>query len=166
MRGANFETMVPGTMMTSACRGDARGTPAWNRSRSCLTEYVCIISMLQHAIPNCSMNMLDPRTQFMNLSNLVRMKGVEPNASRSRELNRLSTPSPMRASRVDVSGSLVPVILSLGWSLLMCGPPFVCRGPHPLDDALAPGPGEADDEDADEDEHRREHLDEADAFHR
>jgi len=40
--------------------------------------------MLQHAIPNWSMNMELPRTQFMNLSNFVRMNGVEPKAS-SRE---------------------------------------------------------------------------------
>src|SRR6056297_1861029 len=86
MRGANFDTMVPGTIITSACRGDARGTPAPKRSRSCFTAYVCIISMLQHAMPNCTMNIDDPRTQFMNLSNFVSMNGVEPNASRSFEL--------------------------------------------------------------------------------
>jgi hypothetical protein len=44
--------------------------------------------MLQQAMPNWSMNIDEPRHQFRNLSNLVRMNGEEPNASRSRELNR------------------------------------------------------------------------------
>src|SRR6056297_921447 len=115
MRGANFETMVPGTMMTSACRGDARGTPAPKRSRSCLIAYVWIISMLQQAIPNCSMNIEEPRTQFMNLSNFVRMNGDEPNASRSGELNRLSASWPIRASCVE-SESFVVSLLLIGLS--------------------------------------------------
>ena len=44
--------------------------------------------MLQQAIPNWSMNIEEPRTQFMNESNFVRMNGEEPNVSRSLELNR------------------------------------------------------------------------------
>ena len=76
--------------------------------------------MLQFGIACCSMNMDEPRTQFMNLSNLVRMNGVEPNASRSVELKRLSTPSPSRASCVDWMS--VPSADGL-LSLLMIGLP-------------------------------------------
>jgi hypothetical protein len=63
--------------------------------------------MLQQAIPNWSMNIDDPRAQFMNLSNLVRMNGEVPSICRSFELNRSSTPGPALASRVSVRGSLL-----------------------------------------------------------
>ncbi len=65
------------------------------------------------------MNIEDPRTQFMNLSNFVRMNGDEPNASRSFELNRSSAPA-IRASRVSVCSMPVYRPLTNGFcSLLM-----------------------------------------------
>src|SRR6056297_2489742 len=117
--------------------------------------------MLQQAIPNCSMNIEEPRTQFMNWSNFVRMNGVEPKASRSVELNRSSAPSPIRASWVDTSFTAGGV-----WSLLIGVCPLRgARTAHPSDRAVAPCPSESDGEHADERDHRQERFLHADRAH-
>jgi hypothetical protein len=65
---------VPETIMTSACLGEAAKKPAPKRSRSLCAITVDIISMAQHASPNCSGHSEFLRAQLKSLSELVVMR--------------------------------------------------------------------------------------------
>src|SRR5436309_6874384 len=62
--GAIFLVTVPATIIKSACRGEARKTSAPNRARSYRDVAVAIISMAQHARPNCNGQIDDFRPQL------------------------------------------------------------------------------------------------------
>src|SRR4026209_358790 len=69
--GAILRVTVPAMIIRSACRGEARKTPAPNRSRSYRDETVAIISIAQHARPNVIGHKADFRDQFTTASRLV-----------------------------------------------------------------------------------------------
>src|SRR6185369_8276001 len=69
--GAILRVTVPAIIMRSACRGEARKTPAPNRSMSYRDDTVAIISMAQQARPNVIGNKADFRDQFTSASRLV-----------------------------------------------------------------------------------------------
>src|ERR1700675_817334 len=69
--GGILRATVPATIMRSACRGEARKTPAPNRSRSYRDDTVAIISMAQQARPNVIGHKADFRDQFTTASRLV-----------------------------------------------------------------------------------------------
>src|SRR4028119_363723 len=71
IRSAILVETVPRTSLTSACRGEAVKKPAPKRSRSLWAMPVLIISMAQHARPNCSGQSEFLRAQLKSLSVLV-----------------------------------------------------------------------------------------------
>src|ERR1700693_5684644 len=71
MTGAIFRQTVPATIIRSDWRGDARNTPAPNRSRSYREETEAIISMAQQASPNVIGQRADFLDQLMKLSIVV-----------------------------------------------------------------------------------------------
>src|SRR5690349_19947884 len=68
MTSAILRDTVPATIIRSACRGEARKTPAPNRSMSYREETVAIISMAQHASPNVIGHSADFLAQFTRAS--------------------------------------------------------------------------------------------------
>src|SRR5215212_802131 len=71
IRTAILVETVPETIMTSDCRGVGAKKPAPKRSRSLCAIPVDIISIAQHASPNCSGHNEFLRAQLNNLSELV-----------------------------------------------------------------------------------------------
>src|ERR1043165_7591288 len=69
--GAILRVTVPAMIMRSACRGEARKTPAPKRSMSYRDDTVAIISIAQQARPNVIGNSADFRDQFTSASRLV-----------------------------------------------------------------------------------------------
>src|SRR5213075_2554760 len=69
--GAIFRETRPETIITSACRGDARNVSAPNRERSFREETVFIISIAQHARPKVAGHKLDLRAQLTTASSLT-----------------------------------------------------------------------------------------------
>src|ERR1043165_7537462 len=69
--GAILRVTVPAMIMRSACRGEARKTPAPERSMSDRDDTVAIISIAQQARPNVIGNNADFRDQFTSASRLV-----------------------------------------------------------------------------------------------
>src|SRR5438128_1014743 len=69
--GAILRVTVPAMIMRSACRGDARKTPAPKRSKSYRDETVAIISIAQQARPKVMGHKADFRDQFTTASRLV-----------------------------------------------------------------------------------------------
>src|SRR6185295_6693386 len=69
--GAILRVTVPAIIMRSACRGEARKTPAPKRSMSYRDDTVAIISIAQQARPNVIGNNADFRDQFTSASRLV-----------------------------------------------------------------------------------------------
>src|SRR5437667_1462614 len=69
--GAILRATVPAMIMRSACRGEARKTPAPKRSMSYRDATVAIISMAQQARPNVIGHKADFRDQFTTASRLV-----------------------------------------------------------------------------------------------
>src|SRR4029077_8109781 len=69
--GAILRVTVPAMIMRSACRGEARKTPAPKRSMSYRDATVAIISMAQQARPNVIGHNADLRDQFTTASRLV-----------------------------------------------------------------------------------------------
>src|SRR6266508_2986291 len=70
MIGAIFSTTVPATIIRSDCRGVPRKTSAPNRARSWRESMTAIISMAQHARPNCIGQIDDRRAQRFALPNV------------------------------------------------------------------------------------------------
>src|SRR3712207_3210221 len=68
---AIFRETVPATIIRSACLGEARNTPAPNRSMSYRDETVAIISMAQQASPNVIGHREDLRAQLVKASRVV-----------------------------------------------------------------------------------------------
>src|SRR5215211_7510699 len=71
--GAILRVTVPATIMRSDCRGEARNTPAPNRSRSYRDDTLAIISMAQQARPNVIGHKADFLAQLTTASRLVVM---------------------------------------------------------------------------------------------
>src|SRR6185295_11034388 len=69
--GAILRDTVPAMIMRSACRGDARKTPAPKRSRSYRDDEVAIISMAQQARPKVIGHNADLRAQLTTASRFV-----------------------------------------------------------------------------------------------
>src|SRR5216684_3240806 len=69
--GAIFRETRPETIMTSACRGDARKTSAPNLARSLRDEVAFIISIAQHARPKVAGQKEDLRAQLISESSWV-----------------------------------------------------------------------------------------------
>src|SRR5262249_45335676 len=69
--GAILRVTVPAMIMRSACRGEARNTPAPKRSKSYRDDEVAIISMAQQASPNVIGHKADFRDQLTTASILV-----------------------------------------------------------------------------------------------
>src|SRR5215510_14485299 len=69
--GAIFSTTVPATIMRSDWRGVPRKTSAPKRERSCRASMTAIISMAQHASPNCMGQIDERRAQLMTESTVV-----------------------------------------------------------------------------------------------
>ena len=72
-RGAILWVTVPATIIKSLWRGEARNTPAPNRSKSYLVAAVAIISMAQQARPNAIGHRALRRPQSLTQSTLVRI---------------------------------------------------------------------------------------------
>src|SRR3982750_4316743 len=88
--GAIFRDTRPETIITSACRGDARNVSAPNLERSLRDETVFIISIAQHARPNVAGHKLDLRAQFTTASSLtVSTSGNDSNKVFSRPIRSL-----------------------------------------------------------------------------
>src|SRR6185295_9562658 len=85
--GAILRDTVPAMIMRSACRGDARKTPAPKRSRSYRDDDVAIISIAQQARPKVIGHKADLRDQFTTASRLV----VRIFASNCRSRNLISS---------------------------------------------------------------------------
>jgi hypothetical protein len=73
MTGAIFRQTVPATIIKSDWRGEARNTPAPNRSMSYREETLAIISMAQQANPNVIGHKDDLRAQQTRASRFVVM---------------------------------------------------------------------------------------------
>src|ERR1051325_7458251 len=69
--GAIFLETRPETIITSACRGEARKTSAPNRARSLRELVTFIISIAQHANPNVAGHREDLRAQLISESRRV-----------------------------------------------------------------------------------------------
>src|SRR5947207_7754191 len=69
--GAIFRDTRPETIMTSACRGEARNTSEPNRARSLRPLVAFIISIAQHARPKVAGQSDDLRAQLISESNRV-----------------------------------------------------------------------------------------------
>src|SRR5580765_8302551 len=69
--GAIFRETLPETIITSACRGEARNVSAPNLERSFRDETVFIISIAQHASPNVAGHRLDLRAQLTTASSFT-----------------------------------------------------------------------------------------------
>src|SRR5215831_8066324 len=69
--GAILRETRPETIMTSACRGEARKTSEPKRARSFRPLVAFIISMAQHANPKVAGHSDDLRAQLINESRLV-----------------------------------------------------------------------------------------------
>src|SRR5215210_7803850 len=88
--GAIFLETRPETIITSACRGDARNVSAPNRDRSLRDETVFIISIAQHARPNVAGQRLDLRAQLTTASSLtVTTSGSDSNNVFSNPIRKL-----------------------------------------------------------------------------
>src|SRR5215217_5165463 len=87
IRSAILVETVPETIMTSACLGEAAKKPAPKRSRSLWAMPVDIISMAQHAKPNCSGQSEFLRAQLKSLSVLV-VLGLRARAPARRDQTR------------------------------------------------------------------------------
>ena len=70
MFGTIFLVTVPDTIIRSAWRGVARNSPAPKRSMSKREAAMQIISMAQHASPNCTGQMDDLRPQLYTSSSM------------------------------------------------------------------------------------------------
>src|SRR5437016_804441 len=78
--GAILRATRPDTIITSACRGDARNVSAPNRERSLRDDTVFIISIAQHASPKVAGHRLDLRAQLtMASSRTVTTSGSDSN---------------------------------------------------------------------------------------
>src|SRR6185295_6411360 len=97
--GAILRDTVPAMIMRSACRGDARNTPAPNRSKSYRDDTVAIISMAQQARPKVIGHKADLRDQFTTASRLV----VRIFASNCRSGKLICSYFPL-SSRIDWDG--------------------------------------------------------------
>src|SRR6476661_4912072 len=84
---------VPATIIKSDCRGDARNTPAPNRSMSYRDDTVAIISIAQQANPKVIGHNADFRAQFTSASKLVVITFAS--SCRSRKLILYSPPQPL-----------------------------------------------------------------------
>src|SRR5437763_14579918 len=85
--GAIFRDTRPETIITSACRGEARNVSAPNLERSLRDETVFIISIAQHARPNVAGQRLDLRAQFTTASSFtVSTSGSDSNSVFSRPI--------------------------------------------------------------------------------
>src|SRR5437764_13797209 len=74
--GAIFLATRPDTIITSACRGEARKTSEPNRAKSLRPLVAFIISMAQHARPKVAGHNEDLRAQLISESNrAVRISG-------------------------------------------------------------------------------------------
>jgi hypothetical protein len=69
--GAIFRETRPETIITSACRGEARNVSAPKRERSCLELTVFIISIAQQANPNVAGHNDDFLAQLTTASSLT-----------------------------------------------------------------------------------------------
>src|SRR6185369_15259553 len=69
--GAILRETRPETIITSACRGEARKTSEPNRARSLRPLVAFIISIAQHARPKVAGQSEDLRAQLINESRLV-----------------------------------------------------------------------------------------------
>lgn len=69
---------VPATIIRSDCRGEARKTPAPNRSRSIRDDTVTIISMAQHAKPKVMGHKDESRAQLKIRSTVVKRTNPSP----------------------------------------------------------------------------------------
>jgi hypothetical protein len=69
--GAIFRETRPETIITSACRGEARKTSEPKRARSLRPLVAFIISIAQHANPNVAGHRDDLRAQLISESRLV-----------------------------------------------------------------------------------------------
>src|ERR1051325_8655103 len=69
--GAILREARPETIITSACRGEARNTSEPKRARSLRPLVAFIISMAQHAKPKVAGQREDLRAQLINESRLV-----------------------------------------------------------------------------------------------
>src|SRR5262245_52796541 len=69
--GAIFSTTVPATIMRSDWRGVPRNTSAPKRARSCRASITAIISIAQHASPNCIGQIALRRAQLITESTVV-----------------------------------------------------------------------------------------------
>src|SRR5215510_8938011 len=69
--GAILRVTVPATIIRSDCRGEARNTPAPNRSMSYRDETLAIISIAQQARPNDIGHKADFLAQFTTASRFV-----------------------------------------------------------------------------------------------
>src|SRR4029453_15129357 len=100
--GAIFSTTVPATIIRSDCRGVPRKTSAPKRERSCRASMTAIISIAQHARPNCIGQIEERRAQLMTESTVV---------VRTFSSNRLST-RPMCSFRASgpVQGVPLPAV--------------------------------------------------------
>src|SRR6478672_5993269 len=88
--GAIFRETRPDTIITSACRGEARNVSAPNLERSLRDETVFIISMAQQARPNVAGHRLDLRAQLTTASNFtVSTSGSDSNNVFSKPITNL-----------------------------------------------------------------------------
>src|ERR1700730_2613250 len=69
--GAIFSTTVPATIIRSDWRGVPRNTSAPNRDRARRASITAIISMAQHARPNCIGQIEERRAQLITESIVV-----------------------------------------------------------------------------------------------
>src|SRR5204863_6954403 len=88
--GAIFRETRPETIITSACRGDARNVSAPNLERSFRDETVFIISIAQHARPKVAGQRLDLRAQLTTASSFtVKTSGSDSNKVFSNPIQNL-----------------------------------------------------------------------------
>src|ERR1043165_5778282 len=94
--GAIFRETRPETIITSACRGEARNTSAPNRARSLRELVTFIISIAQQARPNVAGQSEDLRAQLISESRRV--------VSTSGSASAMTFSSPIKlVSRFDLS---------------------------------------------------------------
>jgi len=86
--GAILRETRPETIMTSACRGEARKTSEPNRARSLRPLVAFIISIAQQARPKVAGQSEDLRAQLINESRLVvKISGSESAKTFSKPIN-------------------------------------------------------------------------------
>src|SRR6185437_13527048 len=134
--GAILLVSVPATIITSLCRGEARGMMP-RRSRSYRGMYAWIISTAQHARPKVIGHRLPVRAQFTTLSRLATRK----------PLSAISPVMPLITASCSGPGGKWFLFQAIVVSLI---------GSLPLQRAFAPLVDEADRQHAEKADHRPE----------